>query len=136
VATTNSVDLKRFRARTPEKGNAVRVIWTSPPIPSDPIVWRVDLPADLKARIREFLLGYGHPAPGKTPEQVATEATVLGTMARTGFRESDNRQLIVIRQIELYHQRVSILADRSLDQEERRQRLDAIEARLHRLQAR
>jgi phosphonate transport system substrate-binding protein len=35
------------------KRDEVSVIWTSEPIPGPPIVYRRDLPEDLKARIRE-----------------------------------------------------------------------------------
>jgi phosphonate transport system substrate-binding protein len=37
----------------------VRVIWTSPIIPEDPIVWRKDLDPAVKAKLRDFFLTYG-----------------------------------------------------------------------------
>jgi phosphonate transport system substrate-binding protein len=136
VATSNNVDLERFLTSHPNRSRDVKIIWTSPPIPSDPIVWRADLPGGLKAKIRAFMLDYGHPAPGKSPEQLAKEARILAAMARSGFRESDNRQLIPIRIIELGRLRSRVLANDAIDPAERLQRLDDIDAQLRALEKR
>ena len=42
-----------------EKAKEIRVIWTSPLIPSDPLVWRKDLDAGLKKKIGDWLFAYG-----------------------------------------------------------------------------
>jgi len=136
VATSNSVDLERFLASHPNRSRSVKIIWTSPPIPSDPIVWRSDLPAALKAKIRKFLLDYGRPSPGKSPPRLAGEAAILATMARSGFRESDNRQLIPIRIIELHRQRSHLLANDAIDPDERLRRLEDLDAQIQALENR
>jgi phosphonate transport system substrate-binding protein len=136
VATSNSVDLERFLASHPNRSREVKIIWTSPPIPSDPIVWRVDLPGELKAKIRTFLLDYGRPSPGKSPGRLANETAVLAAMARSGFRESDNRQLTPIRIIELGRQRSRVLTNDAIDPEERLRRLDDIDEKLQALENR
>lgn len=135
VATGNSVDLERLQRRYPEKFSKIRIIWTSPPVPSDPVVWRADLPAGLKDRIREFLLDYGQPSFGKSSEQLARETAVLAAMARSGFRRSDNRQLLSTRIIELHRERSRLLCEGVLDQQERQQRLTALDAKLDDLQS-
>jgi phosphonate transport system substrate-binding protein len=43
VATNNTENLDRLAKTQPEKLKQIKVIWKSPLIPSDPIVWRKDL---------------------------------------------------------------------------------------------
>ena len=134
VATGNSISLTRFKTKYPDEFRAVRVIWTSPPIPSDPLVWRTDMADSLKTALRAFLLDYGRASPGKTPEQLARETTNLSAMARSGFRASDNCQLVPIRIIELKRQRSRVLANSALDTGERLRRLNEIDDTLRSLE--
>ena len=59
AATNNSENLERLAKTAPEKAKEIRVIWTSPLIPSDPLVWRKDLDAGLKKKIADWLFAYG-----------------------------------------------------------------------------
>jgi phosphonate transport system substrate-binding protein len=43
AATNNSEDLLRVAAAAPDARNQIKIIWTSPLIPLDPLVWRKDL---------------------------------------------------------------------------------------------
>jgi phosphonate transport system substrate-binding protein len=52
VATNNNESFEKFQRRNPDKAKEIKVIWKSPLIPSDPMVWRKDLHPELKARIR------------------------------------------------------------------------------------
>jgi len=135
VATGNSLDLKRHRQRYPEFARDVVVIWTSPPIPSDPIVWRTDLPAGLKDRIRAFFLDYGRAASGKSEARLARERAVLAALSRSGFEASDNSQLVPIRIIELYREKLRLAAQNDPGRETRQKRLETIEAQLRQLRA-
>ncbi|MCU0939629.1 MAG: phosphonate ABC transporter substrate-binding protein, partial [Burkholderiaceae bacterium] len=54
VATNNSENMEKIRERFPEKFKDLRVVWTSPLIPSDPLVMRADLPAATKQKLRDF----------------------------------------------------------------------------------
>jgi phosphonate transport system substrate-binding protein len=124
VATNNNENLERFTARFPEKAADVRVIWKSPLIPNDPLVWRKDLPADAKAKIRSFVTAYG------TGAEAEREKEVLKKLSTTGFRPSDNRQLIPIRQLELFKDKVRIENDASLEAGVRKERIDEINRKL------
>lgn len=130
VATGNSVDLERMRLLHPDLYDNVRVVWTSPPIPMDPIVWRTDLPEALKERIRRFFLGYGKPAPGKSPERLIREKAILRGMTRSGFAASDNGQLAFARMLELRRERARLLAAAEEASPVARERLAAVEAKL------
>ena len=59
VATNNSENLDKLKDKLPEKFNDIRVIWTSPLIPLDPLVIRKDLPEATKAKVRDFFYTYG-----------------------------------------------------------------------------
>ncbi|WP_043793607.1 phosphate/phosphite/phosphonate ABC transporter substrate-binding protein [Solidesulfovibrio fructosivorans] len=135
VATGNSVDLARQRQRYPGFARDVVTIWTSPPIPSDPIVWRADLPAGLKDRIRAFFLGYGRAAPDKPATRLAHERKILAALSRSGFEASDNSQLTPVRIIELYREKLRLASTSGPDREMRRKRLETIEEQLRRLLA-
>ena len=133
VATGNSLNLATSTARHPQAAAAVKVIWTSPLIPSDPLVWRADLEPARKAALRAFLLDYGRPGPDKAPERLNREQTVLRGMARAGFQACDNSHLLPVRRVELVRQRSRILADAALPQAERLRRLAAIDKTLQAL---
>src|SRR5262249_35356276 len=58
-AANNSSDLERLSKSMPEIYKQIRVIWTSPLIPLDPLVWRRDLDPSIKVKLYGFLMGYG-----------------------------------------------------------------------------
>lgn len=127
VATFNTESMARLKATHPEKAKQLKVIWKSPLIPSDPLVWREDLPETTKQKIREFFLGYG---------DNAREKAILKPLQWSGFEASSNAQLLPIRQLELFKKRAQITDDASLDAAEKEKRLSEIDARLKELEAR
>ena len=67
AATNNSEDLQRAAATAPEARKKLRIIWTSPIIPLDPLVWRKDIDPAIKTKIYTFLMSYGRIG---TPDEV------------------------------------------------------------------
>lgn len=125
VATNNNENLQRFAARFPEKVDEVRVVWKSPLIPSDPLVWRKDLPEEAKTKLRDFVLSYGADA---------REKGNLLKITTAGFKASDDRQLIPIRQLELYKDKIKIEGDDKLSASERQTRVAEINRKLAELE--
>ncbi|AOB30087.1 alkylphosphonate ABC transporter substrate-binding protein [Bordetella sp. H567] len=126
VAITNTEAMERYRINTgksPEE--KVRVLWKSPLIPADPLVWRADLPKDLKQKIKAFFVNYG-----KTGPDAAQELEKLKTLSYKGFVDSDNTQLLPIRQISLAGQRAKIENDTTLSAEARQKQLAEIDGKL------
>jgi phosphonate transport system substrate-binding protein len=121
VATNNTENIERFALTNPERSKDVREIWRSPLIPSDPIVWRKDLDPAIKAKIRDFMLGYG-----KTDR----EKDNLAKLGHSAFRASADAQLVPIRQLELARARTTIENDAALSAEERTRRFAEIDGRL------
>lgn len=133
VATTNNEALRRLEANQPAKREALRVIWTSPLIPLNPLVWRADLAPELKQKISAFLFDYGVDSPGKPHEQLAAEQAALDAMKNGRFRASTNKQLIPLRQITLFRERMAVEADNKLSAAEKATKLREIDTRLGQL---
>ena len=107
VATNNSENLDKIKDRLPEKFNDIRVIWTSPLIPSDPLVIRKDMAEPLKGKVKDFFYNYG-----KGSQQEKDNLYRLSKLS--SFKPSTNSQLIPIRQLELFKDRNKIDADAGL----------------------
>ncbi|MDR3440883.1 phosphonate ABC transporter substrate-binding protein [Telmatospirillum sp.] len=125
--TFNTEAMDRLQKTHPEMAAKLKVIWKSPLIPSDPIVWRKNLPADLKAKIKTFLLDYG--VKGANAE---AERKVLANLSQgwAPFRESSDAQLNPIRQLELFKSRAKVADDGSLPADEKTRKLAEIDEKL------
>ncbi len=122
VATSNSEMTDKVKEKTPERMEQIRILWTSPLIPRDPLVWRKDLPADVKQKVRDFVLAYG---------KDDREKEILKNMYRlAGFKASSDSQLIPIRQLELAKDRKKFEDDTNLSDADKRARLADIDAKL------
>lgn len=130
VATGNTEDLERFEKNQPERFKEVRVIWKSPLIPSDPLAWRVDLPAPAKDKIKAFFVGYGKPMAGKSDAEVQRQAAVLHDLQWGLFKPSSNKQLIPLREVGLFRDRLKIEQDESLSAQDKTAKLQEIDAKL------
>ncbi len=122
VATSNSEMTEKVREKNPERIEQIRILWKSPLIPRDPLVWRKDLPADVKKKVQDFVVGYG---------KDAREKEVLKNMYRlAGFKPSTDAQLIPIRQLELAKDRQKLVDDANLSEADRTARIAEIDAKL------
>jgi phosphonate transport system substrate-binding protein len=100
AATNNTASMERLgmlgtpiSKRTLEN---LQVIWRSPRIPEDPLIWRKDLDPKLKARIADFLFTYGV---GATPE-AARQRAVLARIQTLPFKHADDSHLLPVREME------------------------------------
>jgi phosphonate transport system substrate-binding protein len=122
LATSNSEMTEKIREKSPEKLEQIRILWTSPLIPRDPLVWRKDLPADVKKKVKDFVTGYG-----KTDR----EKEILKNMYRlAGFKASTDAQLTPIRQLELFKDRMKFESDANMNASEKQAKLADIDAKL------
>jgi phosphonate transport system substrate-binding protein len=101
VATNNTTNLEQMQRRDPATRAKVKVIWTSPRIPEDPIVWRRDLDPEVKRKVRAFFLDYGNRG---GPEQRQRERAVLAELSFGLFKPSDNSHLLPVREMEATEQ--------------------------------
>jgi phosphonate transport system substrate-binding protein len=127
VATNNTEDMEKFLRNQPDKAKEVREIWRSPLIPGDPLVYRADLPADVKAKIKTFFLTYGTKEAG--PGWEAQHEHLL-KISYGGVQPSDNRQLLPIRQIMLFRDKIKIQDDANLSADDKAKRIAEIDGKL------
>lgn len=127
AATNNSEQLVRSQMNAPDAAAQVRVIWTSPLIPSDPLVFRSDLSGELKDRIRAFFLSYG-----RLGDNVEEERAVLADFSDgyMPYTHASNAQLYPIRQLRLFRDRLNIVADENLSDEDKAEQVAEIDEQL------
>lgn len=124
VGTFNSEGMERLQVTAPDKAAQLKVIWTSPLIPSDPMVWRKNLDEASKNKLREFFMTYGD----KPAEQ-----NVLESLQWAKFKSSDDDQLLPIRQLDLFKTRTEVVNNDKLSDGDKQTRLKALDAELAKL---
>ncbi|NBW48905.1 MAG: phosphonate ABC transporter substrate-binding protein [Betaproteobacteria bacterium] len=122
VATNNSETLAKLENTMPEKVKELRVIWTSPLIASDPLVWRKDLPDATKAKLKAFFTGYGKTNPA--------EREIMAKLNWSTFKESNNSQLLPIRQLDMFSKRTKLEADTTLAEDDKKRQLAELDKKL------
>jgi len=127
VATFNTEGMERLQKTNPAKAAELKVIWKSPLIPADPIVWRKNLPEDAKTKLKTFFDQYGD-----KPE----ELKVLNALAWGKFKPSSNDQLLPIRQLELFKKRSQIAGDSKLDEQDRKKQIASLDEQLSKISVR
>ena len=121
VATFNTEGMERLELTQPEKARQLKVIWKSPLIPGDPLVWRNNLSDEQKNKLRDFFFKYGANAEQKK---------VLADLQWSKFQPSDDDQLLPIRQLELFKQRTDVANNANLGAEEKAAKLKALDEEL------
>ncbi len=118
AAANNSENLSRIEKNAPDKFKNIRVIWTSPLIPSDPLVWRKDLDAGIKEKLSSFIFSYGDDE---------KEKKVLAGLAWAPFKKSDNNQLLPIRQMAVNKDIAKLKGDDKMPADQKKAKLAALQ---------
>lgn len=124
VATFNNEGMARLMITSPEKAKKLAVIWKSPTIPSDPLVWRTDLSDATKKKIADFIFSYGVTGPN-----VERERKILTNLAWGPFKKSDNSQLLPLCQLELFREKMKVEAS-DMSAAEKSAKIAEIDAKL------
>ena len=124
-ATGNTENMMRLEKTFPEKFKELKVIWKSPLIPADPIVWRKNLSDGDKAKIKEFFMTYG-----VSGSDAAKEKEVLAGLQWAPFKDSNDNQLIPIRILAQFKNRIAVESDTTLSDADRQAKLAEIDATL------
>jgi phosphonate transport system substrate-binding protein len=123
VATNNSESLDKLKERQPEKAKDIKVIWTSPLIPLDPLVISKGLPEATKTKIKNFFYNYAN-------TDAHEKEVVMKLSKLSGFKASTNDQLKPIRQLDLFSQRNKIEADTTLSDADKKSKMADIDQKL------
>ena len=124
-ATNNTESMRRLQKTNPEAHAKIKVIWQSPLIPSDPLVWRKDLDAELKNKLYTFILTYGRIG---NPDEVMRARKTLADLDWAPFKPSSDAQLYPIRVLAISKDINKVLADTKLSDKDREARIAELEA--------
>jgi phosphonate transport system substrate-binding protein len=127
AATNNSEDLQRTGVTAPEARKNIRIIWTSPIIPLDPLVWRKDLDPAVKTKLYTFLLSYGRYG---SADEVKSQKQILANLVWSPFNPSSDRQLIPIRKLEANKDLMKVQADDKLSAADKAAKVAELKAKI------
>lgn len=96
AATNNSTAIALNAKRGEGQAEKIRVIWESPTLPEDPIIWRKDLDPAVKEKLRQFFLTYGQ---GDSPEAKKARE-YMAALSIGGFKPADESHLLFVREME------------------------------------
>ncbi|WP_430540962.1 phosphate/phosphite/phosphonate ABC transporter substrate-binding protein [Roseofilum capinflatum] len=121
VATNNSEALQRLKQSDPEAFENIRVVWTSPVIPGDPLAYHRDLPECLKTELQDFFYRF-------------TDREILEPLVWSGFDPASDRTWNVIRELEVARAIETVKQDDTLTEAEKATKLETLQQRLKELQ--
>jgi len=130
IATNNTENIyARLQKTNPKAFKNIKEIWRSPLIPSDPMVWKKDLSAVAKEKLAYFFLQYGRFG---DLAKVDRERKSLAMMSDGWgpFLASSNAQLIPIRQLALYKNKMKIQNDKKMSKADKDKKIAKIDAAL------
>lgn len=129
-ATNNTESMRRLQETDPESHAQLRVIWKSPLIPNDPFVYHKELPQEIKDTMRGWILSFGRIGPDASRQREILAQTSSGFAP---FRNSNNHQLIPIRQLALFKDKLKIENDSNMSAADKQSKLAEIETQLEEL---
>ena len=133
VATNNTTNLKRLGRTQPHILERIRVIWESPLIQTDPIIWRKDVPLEVKQKLFYFFMTYGRRA--ENPTELQRQREILGELDFGTFLPANDRHLDPIIRLEIIRDMAMARNDYDLTDEERADSLKVLEEKLQKMQA-
>jgi len=131
-ATNNTENWDKFAKAHPDMIKNVRIIWKSPLIPSDPMVWRKDLSKEWKSRIKGFFLAYGRIGAEKDKQLAVLKGMSSGWAP---FQDSSNHQLLPIMEINFAKDKMKIQNSDAMAAEAKTQKMAEIDQHLAEIQS-
>ena len=120
VATNNTESMRRIEITKPDAFKKIKIIWKSPLIPSDPLVWRNDLDDGVKSKIYKFVMSYGR---NGSPEEVEAARKILAELQWAPFKPSSNAQLYPIRILAINKTILQIKGDKKMSAAEKKAKI-------------
>lgn len=117
AATANNESFFRLELARPEMAGRIKVIWTSPLIASDPLLYRRDLPPELKTKIAAFFHAYG-----ATEEERAS----IAPLKWSGFKPATNDQLLPYRLLRIMREKQVLELDERTSAADKAEKLKAL----------
>ncbi|MBD2724774.1 phosphonate ABC transporter substrate-binding protein [Nostoc sp. FACHB-892] len=117
VATVSSEALSRLESTNPTARQKIEIIWKSPIIPSDPIVYRRDLADDIKKKLQNFFYNY-------------KDAKVLTPFKISGFVQAEDKNWHTIRELEIAKKIQETQDKENLSEQEKQQTIAELNQQL------
>ncbi|HMA75505.1 MAG TPA: phosphonate ABC transporter substrate-binding protein [Xanthobacteraceae bacterium] len=130
AATNNSEDLQRIATTAPDAREKIKIIWTSPLIPLDPLMWRKDLDPAVKGKLYTSLMNYGHVG---TDAEIKTAREILANLVWSPFHPSSDDQLLSTRKLEANRDLLKVKGDAKLSDDQKAKEIAVIQAQLAKL---
>ena len=124
VATNNSTDYARFKTHFPAEAERLQVIWQSEPTPPLQFLMRRGQPAELQARVQQFLIHYGRASGARGEEE---RAVLKGLRAMYGYVLADDSALMAVAQVQYRLEKQQALHAQWVSEAARHARLARIE---------
>jgi phosphonate transport system substrate-binding protein len=121
IATVSSEALERLKETNPQAREKLEIIWTSTLIPSDPLVYRQDLPEDIKQKFQNFFYNY-------------KDAKILQPLKISGFVPAEDKTWNTIRELEIAKTIQETQNQENLSQQEKQQKLAELNQQIQALQ--
>jgi phosphonate transport system substrate-binding protein len=132
VATNNQPDFVKFAQSFPDEAAKLKVVWQSTLIPHANLLWRRDLPAATKEKLRAAFLAYGT-ATGK--EGKRQDSVLINIHNLEGFVPATNASLKPILETSKAIDFARVNDDTSASPSVRRERMSVIEQHYARIEA-
>ncbi|WP_414571273.1 phosphonate ABC transporter substrate-binding protein [Nostoc sp. CCY 9925] len=120
IATVSNEGLGRLEKTNPEARKKIEIIWQSPMIPSDPIAYRQDLPADLKKKFQNFFYNY-------------KDEKILEPFKISGFAPADDKIWNTIRELEIAKKIEETKSQGDLSEQDKKQKLAQLNQQLNQI---
>jgi phosphonate transport system substrate-binding protein len=122
VAVNNSTDLAVFQERTPEAKAGIRVLWESPLVPNDVLMYRASTPTAHKAAMQAMFLNYA-----KT--DAAEKELFRKASGIRNFVAADNKLLEPVTEFKFGAERAAIEGNAALSAADRASQLARVQQR-------
>ncbi|MBD2677191.1 MULTISPECIES: phosphonate ABC transporter substrate-binding protein [Nostoc] len=120
VATVSSEALQRLELTNPEARKKIEIIWKSSMIPSDPIAYRKDLPADIKSKFQNFFYNY-------------KDEKILKPFKIAAFAPADDKVWNTIRELEIAKKIQETQSQADLSEQDKKQKLAELNQQLQQI---
>lgn len=128
VATNNTTNLQRLEITRPKVLDRIRVIWKSPLIQTDPIIWRKDLDKDVKEKVLYFFMTYGRRAASE--KELQRQRQILANLDFGTFLPANNHHLDPIIRMEIVKDMAQAENDPKLSDANRAGKVAELKAKL------
>lgn len=123
VAVNNTTDLAVFQERTPDAKTGIRVLWESPLVPNDVLMYRASTPTAHKTKMQAIFLGYAK-------SDVAEKELFRKASGIRNFIPADNKLLDPVTEFKFGAERAAVEGNAALSAADKAAQIKRLDDRL------